>query len=105
MPVASVVRHTTGYLTMRVLHVLHNSLPLLCGYSIRSGAIVRHQRQQGLDPIVVTSAAEPESHDRAASITSTASLTFAPARLTKAVAADPARTSADADACSSVSSR
>jgi PEP-CTERM/exosortase A-associated glycosyltransferase len=44
---------------MRVLHVLHNSLPLLCGYSIRSGAIVRHQRQQGLDPIVVTSARNP----------------------------------------------
>lgn len=44
---------------MRVLHVLHNSLPLLCGYSIRSGAILRHQRQQGLDPVVVTSARNP----------------------------------------------
>jgi PEP-CTERM/exosortase A-associated glycosyltransferase len=44
---------------MRVLHVLHNSLPLLCGYSIRSGAILRHQRQQGLDPIAVTSARNP----------------------------------------------
>ena len=44
---------------MRILHVLHNSLPLLCGYSIRSGAIVRHQRRQGLDPIVVTSARNP----------------------------------------------
>jgi PEP-CTERM/exosortase A-associated glycosyltransferase len=44
---------------MRVLHVLHNSLPLLCGYSIRSGAILRHQRQQGLDPVVVTSAKNP----------------------------------------------
>ena len=44
---------------MRVLHVLHNSLPLICGYSIRSGAIVRHQQRQGLDPIVVTSARNP----------------------------------------------
>jgi PEP-CTERM/exosortase A-associated glycosyltransferase len=44
---------------MRVLHVLHNSLPLLCGYSIRSGAIVRHQQRLGLDPIVVTSARNP----------------------------------------------
>jgi PEP-CTERM/exosortase A-associated glycosyltransferase len=44
---------------MRVLHVLHNSLPLLCGYSIRSGAILQHQRQQGLDPVVVTSARNP----------------------------------------------
>jgi PEP-CTERM/exosortase A-associated glycosyltransferase len=44
---------------MRVLHVLHNSLPLLCGYSIRSGAILRHQRRQGLDPVVVTSAKNP----------------------------------------------
>jgi len=44
---------------MRVLHVLHNSLPLICGYSIRSGAIVRHQRRLGLDPVVVTSARNP----------------------------------------------
>lgn len=44
---------------MRILHVLHNSLPLLCGYSIRSAAIVRHQRQMGLDPVVVTSAQNP----------------------------------------------
>ncbi len=44
---------------MRVLHVLHNSLPLICGYSIRSGAIVRHQQRQGLDPFVVTSARNP----------------------------------------------
>ena len=46
---------------LRILHVLHNSLPLLCGYSIRSGAIVSHQRSQGLDPIVVTSSRQPES--------------------------------------------
>jgi PEP-CTERM/exosortase A-associated glycosyltransferase len=44
---------------MRVLHVLHNSLPLICGYSIRSAAIVRHQRRLGLEPVVVTSARNP----------------------------------------------
>jgi PEP-CTERM/exosortase A-associated glycosyltransferase len=48
---------------LRVLHVLHNSLPLLCGYSIRSGAIVGHQRSQGLDPVVVTSSRQPDSVD------------------------------------------
>ncbi len=47
--------------SLRVLHVLHNSLPLVCGYSIRSGAIVSHQRNQGLDPIVVTSSRQPDS--------------------------------------------
>jgi PEP-CTERM/exosortase A-associated glycosyltransferase len=44
-----------------VLHVLHNSLPLLCGYSIRSGAIIGQQRRQGLDPLVVTSSRQPDS--------------------------------------------
>jgi PEP-CTERM/exosortase A-associated glycosyltransferase len=44
---------------MRVLHVLHNSLPLVCGYSVRSAAIIEHQRQLGIDPIVVTSAQNP----------------------------------------------
>ena len=44
---------------MRVLHVLHNSLPLVCGYSIRSGTIVRLQRQEGYDLRVVTSAQHP----------------------------------------------
>lgn len=44
---------------MRVLHVLHNSLPLICGYSIRSGSIVRLQRQEGYDVKVVTSAQHP----------------------------------------------
>jgi PEP-CTERM/exosortase A-associated glycosyltransferase len=48
---------------VRVLHVLHNSLPLLCGYSIRSGAIVSHQRNQGLEPMVVTSARQPDTVD------------------------------------------
>jgi PEP-CTERM/exosortase A-associated glycosyltransferase len=47
--------------SLRILHVLHNSLPLLCGYSIRSGAIVSHQRSKGLDPIVVTSSRQPDS--------------------------------------------
>lgn len=46
---------------MRILHVLHNSLPLLCGYSIRSAAIINHQRQLGLDPMVVTSAQNPNA--------------------------------------------
>ena len=32
---------------MRVLHVLHNSLPLVCGYSIRSRNIVRLQEEEG----------------------------------------------------------
>lgn len=45
----------------RVLHVLHNSLPLQCGYSIRSGAIVEHQRRQQLDPVVLTSPRQPGS--------------------------------------------
>ena len=36
--------------SMRILHVLHNSVPLLCGYSIRSGYIVNLQRAMGLHP-------------------------------------------------------
>jgi PEP-CTERM/exosortase A-associated glycosyltransferase len=44
---------------MRILHVLHNSLPLLCGYSIRSGYIVNLERAMGLDPWVVTSGQHP----------------------------------------------
>jgi len=47
----------------RVLHVLHNSLPLQCGYSIRSGAIIEHQRRQQLDPVVVTSPRQPGSFE------------------------------------------
>lgn len=50
---------------MRVLHVLHNSLPLLCGYSIRSGYIVRLQAAQGIDVRVVTSAQHPNPPDAA----------------------------------------
>lgn len=44
---------------MRVLHVLHTSLPHICGYSIRSNYIVQFQKTQGLDPRVVTSAQQP----------------------------------------------
>jgi PEP-CTERM/exosortase A-associated glycosyltransferase len=44
---------------MRVLHVLHTSLPFICGYSIRSDYILRYQREQGLEPAVVTSSQHP----------------------------------------------
>ena len=44
---------------MRILHVQHNSVPLLCGYSIRSGYIVDLQRAMGWDPRVVTSGQHP----------------------------------------------
>ena len=46
---------------MRVLHVLHNSLPLLCGYSLRSAAILREQQRLGIHPTVVTSERQPRS--------------------------------------------
>lgn len=44
---------------MKILHVLHNSLPLLCGYSIRSGYIVNLQRGLGFQPWVVSSGQHP----------------------------------------------
>ena len=44
---------------MRVLHVLHTSLPFICGYSIRSDYILRYQREDGLETAVVTSAQHP----------------------------------------------
>lgn len=44
---------------MRVLHVLHSSLPFVCGYSIRSGHIVRQQKARGYEVLVVTSAQHP----------------------------------------------
>src|SRR5579884_427735 len=44
---------------MRVLHVLHTSLPFICGHSIRSDYILRFQQQQGIVPAVVTSAQHP----------------------------------------------
>ncbi|MCU0684593.1 MAG: glycosyltransferase family 4 protein [Polyangiaceae bacterium] len=47
---------------MRVLHVLHTSLPFICGYSIRSDYILRYQREQGFEPAaVVTSGQQPPS--------------------------------------------
>src|SRR5262249_34824186 len=44
---------------MRVLHVLHTSLPFICGYSIRSDYIFRCQKEQGMEVAVVTSAQHP----------------------------------------------
>lgn len=45
---------------MRVLHVLHTSLPFICGYSIRSDYIIRNQRELGICPAVVTSSQHPD---------------------------------------------
>jgi PEP-CTERM/exosortase A-associated glycosyltransferase len=47
---------------MRVLHVLHTSLPFLCGYSIRSSHILREQKRRGHDLLVVTSAQHPNGN-------------------------------------------
>ncbi|MDP6435919.1 MAG: glycosyltransferase [Gammaproteobacteria bacterium] len=44
---------------MRVLHVLHNSLPALNGYSIRSSCIIENQKNLGIEVRVVTSARHP----------------------------------------------
>ncbi len=44
---------------MRILHILHNSLPLICGYSIRSNYIVSLERSMGLETAVVTSGQHP----------------------------------------------
>jgi PEP-CTERM/exosortase A-associated glycosyltransferase len=41
---------------MRILHVLHHSVPYLDGYGVRSKYIVDFQRRLGLSPVVVTSA-------------------------------------------------
>ena len=41
---------------MRVLHVLHTSLPYIAGYTIRSDYILRYQREHGMNPAVVSSA-------------------------------------------------
>lgn len=47
---------------MRILHVLHHSLPFLSGYSIRSSYIVNLQRSMsGLTTSVVTSAQHPNA--------------------------------------------
>jgi PEP-CTERM/exosortase A-associated glycosyltransferase len=44
---------------MRVLHVLHHSLPFLSGYSIRSSYIVNLQHSSGVRTAVVTSGQHP----------------------------------------------
>lgn len=44
---------------MRVLHVLHTSMPHVCGYSIRSDQILTLQKKMGIDVAVVTSAQQP----------------------------------------------
>lgn len=41
---------------MRVLHVLHTSLPYACGYSYRSEQIIRNQKDAGVEVAVITSA-------------------------------------------------
>jgi len=46
---------------MRVLHVLHTSLPHVCGYSIRSDQILSNQQRHGIHVAVVTSAQQPAS--------------------------------------------
>lgn len=43
----------------RVLHVLHTSMPYVCGYSIRSDRILSHQREMGIEVNVLTSAQQP----------------------------------------------
>lgn len=49
---------------MRVLHALHLSLPFIAGYSIRSSYILRFQREDGIEPFVVTSAQDPNGDER-----------------------------------------
>ena len=45
---------------MRVLHILHTSVPALAtGYSVRSDYIMRFQRQQGIASAVVSSGQHP----------------------------------------------
>src|SRR3984957_5921517 len=43
---------------MKILHVLQFSLPRLYGYSVRSDAILRAQKTQGLDVVALTGAVE-----------------------------------------------
>jgi len=40
---------------MKVLHILDHSVPIFSGYSFRSAAITRFQKQLGMDPVVLTS--------------------------------------------------
>jgi PEP-CTERM/exosortase A-associated glycosyltransferase len=46
---------------MRVLHILHQSVPALSGYSVRSNYIVQLQRECGIEVAVVTSARQPNA--------------------------------------------
>lgn len=46
---------------MRVLHVLHTSLPNTSGYSIRANYILNCQRALGIETYVVTSAQHPDA--------------------------------------------
>lgn len=40
---------------LKILHILHRSVPGTHGYAIRSAEIVRNQLRKGLEPIVITS--------------------------------------------------
>lgn len=44
---------------MRVLHVLHMSVPHIAGYTVRSKYISELQKRDGIEPIVLTSAQDP----------------------------------------------
>lgn len=44
---------------MRILHVLHSSLPLVAGYSIRTDYILRSLKKMGIDSAVATSTQQP----------------------------------------------
>lgn len=48
---------------MRILHILHRSVPGTHGYAIRSREIVENQRAQGLEPLVVTSPSQAPQGD------------------------------------------
>jgi PEP-CTERM/exosortase A-associated glycosyltransferase len=49
---------------LRILHVLHNSLPLVTGYGVRTGYILRLQRLNGFEVLAVTSAQHPNGPER-----------------------------------------
>ena len=47
--------------TIRVLHILHTSMPHVCGYSVRSDMILSFEREMGMALAVVTSAQQPDT--------------------------------------------
>lgn len=49
---------------MRVLHVLHTSLPHVCGYSLRSDQIIGLQAEMGAIPTVLTSVQQPDDANK-----------------------------------------